>query len=245
MELSTALGIAMGALLIVIAAVIYLNQSGSNHGQKLVALMKPYELAFESYKKRTYASGQLQGVWTVVYIQPKGDGDQARLRVRCRIDLPSAPRFYLSSVKTRQWLMKNQHAMAKNWPRSDERFYVQVLDRDVNDLALVQALSPATLELIDAYEREFDGLLVYSIDANLFEKADAELLKLYPELQHELVLFTHIEVNNQLTAQQFQQFLYATTGLAQAFEADLRRLFKMEEAHVDKTRTLRIKRFQQ
>lgn len=244
MDLATALVISMAVLLVVISSIIFLNQSGAAAGQKLVALMKPYELAFETYKKRTYASGFVGKVWTVFYVQPKGDGDQARLRMRTRIDLPSAPRFYLASVKTRRWLVSNQHRMAKDWPRADERFYVQVLDRDVNDLQLIQAFSPDTLSLIDAFETQFDGLLIYSIDANLFEKADAELLHLYPELRHELVLFTHIEANTQLTPQQFGQFVQASTALAKALEADLRRLFHMVEAPHDTSRKLRIKRFQ-
>jgi hypothetical protein len=244
MDLTTTLIVSMVALVVVILGVILLNQSQSSAGQKLVGYLKPYEVAFETRNKRTYASGLIKKIWTVLYVQPKGGGDESRLRMRSRINLPTAPRFYLSTNKTRKWLMKNEHREAKDWPRVDERFVVQVLDRDVQSQDLVAALSPETIQQIDTFDTTFDGILVYSIDANLFDKSDAEMLRLYPELRHELVLFTHIEVNSKLTTQQFQQFVDQSIVLAQSLENDLRKIFKQAESTApDKSRALRLQRF--
>lgn len=229
----------VSAVLVVAIAIFYLNSVRDDSSKRLVHLLEPFEVSYNSFRKSTFASGNFDGSRGTVSLQPEGRGTYLAKMV-IRFDQAGLPGFSLSTKRTVSFLRKHAHEHAVKWPRVREDFYVRTLEASLSPEQLLATFKPATLEQMDDFERKYEGLLIYTVDGTLFKKMDKELLRAVPEYKDALVLFTHFYIKKTDSNKLFHDFAHDSVKLVRALNADLASIASPTEEH-DHKRRLKLK----
>lgn len=232
MALTAAMMVAIGF------AIWYLNRSRDTQTDILMRYLKPYQLFFNTINKNVYAMGQIGSNWIGFNIH-RGRRDTSLIKMRIRIDLPNAPRFYFCTEHAAGFLHKHSGRNPSKWPHLEGKYYIQSLDKDLTPQRVLDAMQPTTREFIEDFERRNEGVVLYSIDAALFSEADRSLVQSNPELEHELVLFTHIVVGPGLPTDLFKQFVDDSIKMAELLQSDLKVIYPEEEGSKRKAAKLK------
>lgn len=236
--LLAALGI--GMLFIVVFAIVYLNSVRDDSSSRLVKMLDPFEVSFSTFKKATFASGTFDGIRGTINLTPESKG-RYLVKMRMRLDVPGLPVFSLSTERTSIFLRKYANEHTERWPRVGEGYFVKTESADLPSEAVTQALSSATLDHIDAFERQYEGILLYKADGTLFKRLDIDLLRAVPELRNQHLLMTHFYLQTKRGAEVFQAFVRDSAKLAKELQKDFASLADAPAPVTDEKRRLTIK----
>lgn len=237
--LTLIVAVGIGALVLTIAATFYLNSVRDDSSKRLVQLLAPFDVSFDTYKKSTFATGTIGDTRGTINMVKEARG-QFLAKMRIRFEMEGLPHFSLSTKRTVTFLSKNAHEHAEKWPIIADHFYVLAGDASVAAEQIVEALSPKTREHIDDFERKYEGILVYTADGTLFKKLDKDLLNAVPDINGELVLLTHFFIKKNEPSKLFHDFVNDSVKLMHELQADLKPFAKAVEEGAHK-RHLTIK----
>lgn len=233
----------IGLVVVLIALVAFANVGKNTTNQKLLKYLQPYELFFTTVKRQTFANGIIQRTWVAFNVIQRSK-NYILIKMRTRIDLPSAPKFILCTEKTRRYVASHEHAEhVKQWTKADDQFYFFTQEAEFPKDQLLEAITPEIRAQVAQLESDYEGMLIYSIDAELFGQQDKNLQEALPELQHEIMLFTHVVISDKLNQDAFNQFVERSIQLANTLEKSLSFLVPPLDESTKATRRLKLKRF--
>lgn len=232
----------LGLLFLVGIAVWYLNNARTDTPSKLMKLFDPFGLFLSTVNKHTFASGVIEQHWVVLNVLEQGR-NRFLVKMRTKLELTTAPRFYLASLHSLSFLKAHSSQDVNSWPTHGGKFKVQILDNieGVTPESLVEGLSEESMRLVAEFEEKFEGVLLYPVDNKLLPRLDKELLEAMPDLENELVLFTHFYVTKKASQQDFEYFVNESLLLAKDLQADIRAVVPQEDEENAK-RVIKMKR---
>jgi hypothetical protein len=230
-----------GALLLIVAgATIYLSSVQDKVTPKLMKLLSPFDVSFNTFKKSTFASGLIDGARGTINIIPD-TGNRLLAKMRIRLDVEGLPLFSFSTKKTSVFLRKHASEHTEKWPKVGDHYFVHIDDPKLTSDLIVESFSEATKLQIEEFERKYEGVLIYTIDNTVFHKLDQDLLKALPELLNEHVLMTHFYLQPGSKDDAFREFVRDSVQLVKTLQEDLKKISTPAEPEAEVKRKLGFK----
>jgi hypothetical protein len=228
------IGVIIAGFIALTLTVIYLNNLKSDHTERLIALLRSFDLSFNAIGKSTYATGIIETnkSYTFVAINISKQPGQAYdlLKMRARIDIPHLPSFYLSTTNTAKFMKSQAKLTTTDWLVQEDRFFVKINNDQFDAPRVLDSLSADTRALIDKFETAYEGVLIYSVDEKLFGMEDQMMLREMPDLEGESVLFTHYHITPTATQEEVEAFVKDSIRLSIALERDFKALAPDQES---------------
>ncbi len=223
----------MGGIILLLVGVgfmiYYLNNVQNTGTKRLIKFLRPYDLFFQEINKQEYATGFIEKGWVAINLVGSRRGEVTQIKMRLKLDVPLSAKFHIVSERARQFVVEHARKDPKNWPFVLGKFYVKTFSPDFAPEQIIESLSRETRVGIDTFENMYNGLVAYYMDGSLFEKADSDLMASAPEIKNSFILFTHITLTQQLTAEEFSEFMNETVKIAHLLEADLQKFLPVTE----------------
>jgi len=230
-----------GALIVIVAgATIYLNAVKDRVTPKLMKLLAPFEVSFNTYQKSTFAAGPIENARCTINILPD-TGNKLLAKMRIRLDVPGLPNFSFATKKTGVFLRKHAREHTERWPKVGDHYFVHTDNPALTSDGVVATFSDSTKLQIEEFERKYEGVLIYTIDNTLFHNLDKDLLMAMPEMLNKHVLLTHFYLKPGTADQAFHEFVRDSVKLVKYLQQDLTKIAVPVEPEAEVKRKLGFK----